>query len=134
MAATGELLVAADSLMDQFAAEGGTLPAGELAACLDRACGQPGRHAGLTTFAPSPPRAIYDRIATVLRRPLAVISWHPVRYADGYLDHYLNPYRDGYAGDRVPVDAALSPLPQLSTLAGPGHAQRARVTRPRFAT
>jgi hypothetical protein len=40
--------------MGQFAAEGDTLQPTSLAACLDRACGLPGSHAGPTHAIPDP--------------------------------------------------------------------------------
>jgi hypothetical protein len=55
-------------------------------------------------------------------------------YHDPYHDGYSDPYHDGYTGDRVPIEAGLSPFGLVRTLAGQGHAPKPRVTLPRYAT
>jgi hypothetical protein len=55
-------------------------------------------------------------------------------YHDPYHDGYSDPYHDGYTVDRVPAGAALGPFALVRRSAGQGHAQKPRVTLPRYAT
>ena len=59
---------------------------------------------------------------------------YAVGYVDHYHDGYSDPYHDGYTGDRVPIGAGLGLFALVRTLAGQGHAQKTRVTLPRYAT
>src|SRR5215217_732559 len=74
--------------------------------------------------------------------PDSAISSMPFGYVLGYVDYYhepyhdgySDPYHDGYTGDRVPVEAGFCLFALVRALAGRGHAQKPRVTPPRFAT
>ena len=73
---------------------------------------------------PSAIPAVIRRPFTAIRAPLVSYPQrYPQHYPDPYPDGYPDPYPDGYTGHRVPGLAVLSRLPQLSTLAGPSHAQ-----------
>ena len=61
-------------------------------------------------------------------------GWSIDHYHDPYHDGYSVPHHDGYTGDRVPVGAGLWSFALVRALAGQGHAQKPRVTLPRYAT
>jgi hypothetical protein len=67
-------------------------------------------------------------------KPLGYVDGYGDHYHDPYRDGYSDPYHDGYTGDRVPVGAGLGAFGLVRRSAGRGHAQKPRVTPPRYAT